>query len=60
MIPRGLPYAKRTELKVAMKQNVRNPNTHAITYLHKMNHNSFPVYYIELKSMIENSPFISE
>jgi len=60
MIPRGLPYAKRTELKLAMKQSVRNSNTHAITYLHKMNHNSFPVHSIELKSVLENLPFISE
>ena len=60
MIPRGLPYAKRTELKLAMKQSVRNLNTHAITYLHKMNHYSFLVHCIELKSTLENSPFITE
>jgi len=60
MIPRGLPYAKRTELKLAMKQSVRNPNTHAITYLHKMNHSSFLVHCIKLKSMLENLLFISE
>ena len=36
MIPRGLPYAKRTEYILAMKQNLHNPNTHAITYLHKI------------------------
>ena len=27
MISEGLPYAKRTELKLAMKQSVRNSNT---------------------------------
>ena len=60
MIPRSLPYAKRAELKLTMKQTACNLNTHVITYLHKMNHNSFPVYCIKLKSMLENSPFISE
>jgi len=52
MVPRGLPYNESTEPTLAVKQSVRNSNTHAITYLPKMILISVSVHSIKLLESI--------